>query len=88
MFTLVGSGIKKFEQTRRPMRNVMPRHVTWIQDGASEFDPDNKTVVTVNGNKVTVTHTHTHTHARAHTHMVCLFVCLFVYCLHVFVCLI
>ncbi|XP_062517427.1 sulfide:quinone oxidoreductase, mitochondrial-like [Corticium candelabrum] len=52
MFTLVGSGIKKFEQTRRPMRNVMPRHVTWIQDGASEFDPDNKTVVTVNGNKL------------------------------------
>ena len=52
LFTLVGSGIKKFEQSKKPMASVMARGVTWIQDGADKFEPDQNRVLIASGQKV------------------------------------
>jgi sulfide:quinone oxidoreductase len=44
-WTLVGGGVFKVAQTRRPMANVMPKGVTWIRAGVSGFDPHNNAVI-------------------------------------------
>ncbi len=38
-WTLVGGGVFRPEQVVRPMRAVMPRGVSWIQEAVSGFDP-------------------------------------------------
>lgn len=52
LWTLVGGGDAKRESTARPMGSVIPKGVTWIQDGASSFDPENKRVNTRDGRSV------------------------------------
>ena len=52
MWTLVGAGLKKFEQSQRPEGKVMPKGVDWIKDTVMQFDPDNNTVTTGNGDEV------------------------------------
>lgn len=53
LWTLVGAGIFPREASMRTMAEVMPNSVTWIKDGAKEFDPDNNTVVTSSGDTIT-----------------------------------
>ncbi|CAG0904678.1 unnamed protein product [Cyprideis torosa] len=53
MWTLVGAGLKTLEQSRKPMRNVLPKKATWIQDQIISFDPDISTVWTVAGRQIT-----------------------------------
>nr|XP_022913198.1 sulfide:quinone oxidoreductase, mitochondrial-like [Onthophagus taurus] len=48
-FTLCGAGIKKINQTVRPMKKVLPKNVVWIQDAANEFNPEKNTVTTRKG---------------------------------------
>jgi sulfide:quinone oxidoreductase len=45
-WTLVGAGDYKFEKTEKRMVDIMPKGVTWIQDFATSFDPENNTVKT------------------------------------------
>jgi len=52
MWTLVGGGIKTFEQSGRPMKDVLPKSATWIKDSAVEFDPKNNKIITKKGHKV------------------------------------
>jgi sulfide:quinone oxidoreductase len=52
LFTLVGSGIKKFEQSKKPMSSVMARGVTWIQDKAAKFEPDQNRVLIESGQNI------------------------------------
>ncbi|XP_070546422.1 sulfide:quinone oxidoreductase, mitochondrial-like [Ptychodera flava] len=52
MWTLVGGGLKKMEQSIRPQSDVMPKNCQWIADTAEKFDPDNNTVVTGKGHEV------------------------------------
>jgi sulfide:quinone oxidoreductase len=40
LWTLVGGGCARAEPTRRTMASVMPKGVDWIQDAASELEPD------------------------------------------------
>jgi len=51
-FTLVGGGCVSLDKTRRPMSNVIPKGVTWIQQTASHVDPDSQQVTLSNRDKV------------------------------------
>ena len=50
LWTLIGAGVFPKEESARPMADVMPKGVTWIQDRAAELDPDNNAVTTAGGN--------------------------------------
>jgi sulfide:quinone oxidoreductase len=52
-WTLVGAGDYKLEDTARPMSSVIPKHIKWIKESASEFDPDHNTVRTSEGHTYT-----------------------------------
>ena len=51
-WTLVGGGEYKAEDTVKPEASCIPKGVTWIQDYAAEFDPDNNIVKTRQGKQV------------------------------------
>jgi sulfide:quinone oxidoreductase len=53
LWTLVGGGVAKKEETRRSERSVIPRGVTWIRDGVAEFMPDQNAIRTREGLIVT-----------------------------------
>lgn len=52
MFTLVGGGMKSLSQTYKPMSQVLPKNIEWIQEKASNFDPNNNTVTTSSGKEI------------------------------------
>lgn len=43
-WTMVGAGLFTPEATRRPMADVMPNGVTWIQEAAASFQPEKNSV--------------------------------------------
>jgi len=53
LWTLVGGGVVPKEITGRPMKNVMPKRVTWIQDAVAEFDPARNVIRTRDGKTIT-----------------------------------
>lgn len=52
MFTLIGGGIKKLEDSYRSMKSVLPKSATWLQTSVAEFFPKNNFVITENGQKI------------------------------------
>ncbi|GAB0117083.1 bifunctional protein tyrosine phosphatase family protein/NAD(P)/FAD-dependent oxidoreductase [Acidisoma sp. 7E03] len=48
-WTLVGAGVFRPEVTRRPMAQVMPSAVTWVQKAATGFSPETNEVVLEGG---------------------------------------
>ena len=52
MWTLVGAGIKKMEQSAMPMHEVLPKHCVHYKQHVSEFDPDHNVVTLSDGQKV------------------------------------
>ena len=52
MFTLVGGGLRKFNETHRSTSSVIPKDCDWLQDKAKVFDPENRLVVSENGDTV------------------------------------
>ena len=46
MWTLVGGGLKTVADSLKPMAEVMPKNVSWIQERAVHFDPGSNFVVT------------------------------------------
>ncbi|GAB0094265.1 sulfide:quinone oxidoreductase, mitochondrial [Sergentomyia squamirostris] len=52
MFTLVGGGIKKLEDSVAPMKDTLPSLSTWVKDSVAEFQPDANAVVTKSGEKI------------------------------------
>jgi sulfide:quinone oxidoreductase len=52
LWTLVGAGVLPREATRRREADVMPRGVEWVQDAVTEFDPDQRVVVTRGGQRL------------------------------------
>ncbi len=52
LWTLVGGGMAKREDTERSEASVIPKGVEWIRDAASAFDPDNNTVETTGGKTI------------------------------------
>ncbi|XP_030560753.1 sulfide:quinone oxidoreductase, mitochondrial [Drosophila novamexicana] len=52
MFTLIGGGMKRLEQSQKPMSQVLPKKAKWLREAAIEFDPDSNTVKTTGGNTI------------------------------------
>ncbi|KAK4310135.1 hypothetical protein Pmani_018274 [Petrolisthes manimaculis] len=52
MWTLVGGGMKKLEDSGKPMSQVLPKKADWIKQRAVSFEPDNNTVTTQDGQQV------------------------------------
>lgn len=52
-WTLVGGGAYDLEKTRRPMAEVLPNGVTWVQAAVSELRADEQALVLDNGQRVT-----------------------------------
>ncbi len=53
LWTLVGAGIFPKKVTEREEAQFIPRGAVWIQDAVTEFEPDQKWVMTRDGKKVT-----------------------------------
>lgn len=51
-WTLVGAGVFRPEVTRRPMAQVMPSAVTWVQRAAAGFSPETNEVVLEGGDSL------------------------------------
>ena len=54
MWTLVGAGLKSFEETSKPMANVIPPKSTWIKERVSHIAPDENAVFTTSDQKVKI----------------------------------
>ncbi|KAK0055769.1 sulfide:quinone oxidoreductase mitochondrial [Biomphalaria pfeifferi] len=52
IWTLVGAGVKGFQSSVKPTRQVLPQSCEWIQDKAVKFDPQNNLVELGSGEKV------------------------------------
>ncbi len=49
LWTLVGAGIFKHEDSEKEMRNVIPGNVLWIQDKVETFSPEENSIKTASG---------------------------------------
>ncbi|WP_455826021.1 FAD-dependent oxidoreductase [Pseudomonas graminis] len=52
-WTLVGGGAYDLEKTRRPLADVLPDGVTWVQAAVTDLRPDEQTLVLDSGQRVT-----------------------------------
>ncbi|XP_016966902.1 sulfide:quinone oxidoreductase, mitochondrial [Drosophila biarmipes] len=52
MFTLIGGGMKRLDQSHRQMADVLPKKAKWVKEKAVEFDPDNNKVSTSGGKTI------------------------------------
>uniref|UniRef100_A0A1L8E0E0 Sulfide:quinone oxidoreductase, mitochondrial n=1 Tax=Nyssomyia neivai TaxID=330878 RepID=A0A1L8E0E0_9DIPT len=52
MFTLIGGGIKKLEDSAAPMKDTLPSLATWLQDSVAQFEPAANAVVTKSGERI------------------------------------
>ncbi len=52
-WTLVGAGTYRMKATERPMKDLIPRGVTWIQQAVTDIDPEARTVRTAEGTEYT-----------------------------------
>ncbi|KAH8379178.1 hypothetical protein KR009_003402 [Drosophila setifemur] len=52
MLTLIGGGMKRLEQSYKPMGEVLPKKAKWVKEKAVEFQPDENLVCTSGGNTI------------------------------------
>ncbi|KAG5679036.1 hypothetical protein PVAND_008637 [Polypedilum vanderplanki] len=52
LFTLIGGGMKKLEDSYRPMKDTLSCLTTWVKDRAAKFNPTTNTVETENGDTI------------------------------------
>ena len=52
MWTMVGGGMKKIEESGRPMAQVLPKKVTWIQERVTGFFPEENRLQTASGDEI------------------------------------
>ncbi|MEZ5964843.1 MAG: FAD/NAD(P)-binding oxidoreductase [Planctomycetota bacterium] len=52
LWTLVGGGVGKREDTERSQASVMPRGATWVKESVASFSPDDNTVVLHGGGRL------------------------------------
>lgn len=55
-WTLVGAGAYDFEKTVKPMSELIPQGVKWIQSAADQIDPDQHQVTLIDGTKLSYTY--------------------------------
>ena len=49
---MIGGGVKKLDQSYKPMKSVLPKDALWIKDKVTEIEPRNNKVVTEKGDIV------------------------------------
>jgi sulfide:quinone oxidoreductase len=52
MFTMIGGGMKKLNQSYKPMDDVLPKDALWLKDTVTEIDPKKNEVTTEKGDTV------------------------------------
>ncbi|KAB7500527.1 Sulfide:quinone oxidoreductase, mitochondrial [Armadillidium nasatum] len=52
LFTLIGGGMKKLEESFRPMKEVLPKDADWIKESVVSFKPEENKVLTDNGKEI------------------------------------
>ena len=52
LWTLVGGGIERLENSVRPTGSLIPPGCTWFKTKVVEFNPDKNIVVTADGSEV------------------------------------
>lgn len=52
MFTLIGGGIRSFEDSKRSMKDTLPRNATWLKESVTSFEPAQNQVGISNGDTV------------------------------------
>lgn len=52
MFTLIGGGMKKLENSYKSMKDVLPSKAEWKKDRAAKFDPKSNKVETEKGDTI------------------------------------
>lgn len=52
MFTLIGGGIRSFEDSKKPMKYTLPKNAKWFQDNVMSFEPTQNQVTMSNGDIV------------------------------------
>ncbi|CAG8515836.1 31203_t:CDS:2, partial [Racocetra persica] len=52
LWTFVGAGLKKFDESAKPMKEVLPENAEWIKNEATKVDPENNTVILQDGQQV------------------------------------
>lgn len=52
LWTLIGGGVFRKEKSERPMASVIPKGVTWIESPAAAFLPEENTVTTTDGLRI------------------------------------
>ncbi|KAJ2325601.1 hypothetical protein GGI00_004991, partial [Coemansia sp. RSA 2681] len=52
LFTFVGGGLKRFEETYRPTSEVIAPEAQWINQAAAQIDPNSNTVTLADGSRV------------------------------------
>ncbi|KAK6625784.1 hypothetical protein RUM43_006083 [Polyplax serrata] len=52
MFTLIGGGMKSLEDARKPMADVLPKDVDWVQDSVQKIEPQGNYVTTLSGKRI------------------------------------
>ncbi len=52
LWTLVGAGVFRKEETVREQRDYIPRGATWIRDAVASFDPESSTLTTAGGETI------------------------------------
>lgn len=53
LWTLVGGGVCKKEESRRQEANYIPAGADWVQDKVASIEPDKNTIVTASGKAIT-----------------------------------
>ncbi|ORX78947.1 mitochondrial sulfide:quinone oxidoreductase [Basidiobolus meristosporus CBS 931.73] len=52
LWTFVGGGLKSFDQSRKPMEEVIAKEVDWIKKSAAGFEPNSNVVILDDGQKI------------------------------------
>lgn len=52
LWTLVGAGIKDHRDSEKPMKDVIPRGVTWVNKAVASFEPEQNRVTLSDGSQV------------------------------------
>ncbi len=52
MWTLVGGGLKTFDQTKKPVGTILPQACSWLKESVTSFDPEKSKLFTSDGKQV------------------------------------
>ncbi|KAJ3279659.1 hypothetical protein HK104_001264 [Borealophlyctis nickersoniae] len=52
LWTFVGAGLKTFDESKRPMKDLIPKEADWLQNRVSKIDPANNLVHSADGKEI------------------------------------